>query len=195
MGDLNDLIANVPEPRSDFKEWFKGIAKLLLNNYHIETPSTKYRLTEIEFYYYNENHPDESTYGYSKKTSKPKSRIDLHKEKQRKTLNWFFHYSGIDISIGNGTSPGGILIRGIEKIGSPNEIFAGPLIVQLELLNQGVSVNGDRNIQLKLVKNEKESIEIFSRKRVNVKSGGFENKLYNFSRVALKDGEIGGKIS
>ena len=66
------------------EEEFRNIAEILFNNFAIQNNETKFRLTEIEFYWTSPTHKDESTY-------------------KRKYVNpsageWFFHYSGVDIA-------------------------------------------------------------------------------------------------
>lgn len=182
MEDLTRTILKVPGSRDKFHNWFREIAESLLNKCHIESAIGAYRILEIEFYYYNADHPDESTYGYIKNGSKLLSRIERHKQAQQMPLTWFFHYSGIDISIGSESNPGGVLIRKIQRIGEGGEIFSGPLVVQLELMNQGVSIDGKKNFKLKLVSNDSSlNCGINCKRRVRVGSGGFENEKYNFS--------------
>ena len=65
----------------DVEAKFKQIANALFQNYHIEKGTDIYDFLEIEFYYFNEQHPDIVTYHRT---------IDAGK--------WFLHASGIDIS-------------------------------------------------------------------------------------------------
>ena len=115
---------------------FKELADILFSSYVIQKGDCTYRLTDIEFYLYNNIHRDIITYprncpaGY-----------------------WFFHASGVDISfeshinLREGVQKpiltqeaffGGILIRGIEKIiqGGINILFDGPMKAMDELFDQ-----------------------------------------------------------
>lgn len=81
---------------------FKRIAKELMNHHAIKVKDVYYRIVDCEFYYkHNESHNDIYTHG--------------HKEQSKKG-SWYFHGSGIDITIGSKDSKGGILIRGIAKL-------------------------------------------------------------------------------
>lgn len=164
--------------------WFKSIAEVLMGNYVIIAGQNTYRITECEFYYYCEGHPDETTYGYAKNfNTMPAGRIKRHKAAQRKTLTWFFHYSGIDIVIGNDKEPGGILIREIVNT-STGEKMTGPLVVLLELLNQGVSVYGGMPHSLELVYVDNSlPKDVKTKTRKGITSGNFEDKEYNFKAI------------
>ena len=179
MQSLKDLLQIVPT--KNHSEWFQTIAKVLLCNYHIETTIEKYRITEIEFYYYSDTHKDETTYGYIKEGFKYKDRISRHKNAQRKQLSWFFHYSGIDIVFGNENNLGGILIRAIQNVNNL-ETLAGPLVVLIELLNQSADVEGNKPLLLRLIRiKDPYAYNLQSKKRVGLGIGKFKDELYNYS--------------
>lgn len=101
------------------KDSFARIAEELMNKWIIMAGSNEYRIAELEFYYNSDSHPD----WYS------------HKHELQKTREkWYFHPSGIDITCGNGTAYGGILIRAICNI-KTDEYFYGPLKLLTELFN------------------------------------------------------------
>jgi hypothetical protein len=76
---------------------FDRIAEDLLKNYALLVNNTEFRFTEIEFYYYSENHPDEYTHRH-----------------RRNAGEWRFHNQGLDLTFkGDEKSDGGILIRGL----------------------------------------------------------------------------------
>lgn len=94
----------------DTPECFSSIADKLLNETVLMINSQAYRICEIEFYLYNEAHPDEY----------------VHRHVDQATYGcWYFHkyntgtykngtYKGMDISIGGSDGgKGGILIRSI----------------------------------------------------------------------------------
>lgn len=110
-GDLTD---------ADFQQWFDRIADQLMCRTQYVVNGQPHRFVEIEFYYFSkEGHDD----------------IFAHKEAvQLECGRWYFHrtqgvyrsgsFKGLDISFGDGTAYGGVLIRGIEQ---PNgEIIDGP---------------------------------------------------------------------
>ena len=76
---------------------FPQIANELFNKNVIQVNDNYYRLLEVEFYYNDfTGHKDKYTHGH---------------KWQRRSNYWYVHASGIDISIGTETSPGGILLR------------------------------------------------------------------------------------
>lgn len=89
---------------------FDTMANLLLNKSILVINNTEWRISEIEFYYHSNIHPDNYT----------------HKdENQKRNGEWYFHrqngksykggtYKGLDISCGNENNYGGILLRSIE---------------------------------------------------------------------------------
>jgi hypothetical protein len=187
MQTLEHLIAK--SSISNYEEWFKEIASTLMSNYIIIAGKRKFFILETEFYYYDElHHPDKSTYGYYNKNSKIKERIKEFKRAQTHTLTWFFHYSGIDIVIGKGINPGGILIRQIQEIkdNKLSEVYGGPLVVMLELMRQRVNINNG-TFHLKLEESHevkslfpKPKIEGYIREGIGNNASEYQNELYNF---------------
>ena len=168
----------------DYSEWFYRIADLLMRNYLIATRHNKYRITEIEFYYYNPQHKDETTYGFIREAAKYSARILRHKKAQHKPLTWFFHYSGLDLVIGKEGEPGGVLIRGIQNINDGQERFVGPLVVLLELLNQETKADGSKPTELSLLPCD--TIKDFSLKagkRIGLAKGEFSQHNYNYTAI------------
>ncbi|WP_321426682.1 hypothetical protein [uncultured Bacteroides sp.] len=117
---LTDKLSEVKEAK-DLQKYFEEVADILLNKGKLVINKTEYRLTEIEFYYRDENkHNDTFTH--------------CDKE-QLKNGTWYFHASGIDITFGKGENEiyGGILLRAItlasntdEKKNQQNDVY-GPL--------------------------------------------------------------------
>ena len=106
---------------------FDAVADSLLNRYLLIINNQEWRITEIEFYYYSDEHPD----GYTHKDTN-----------QKKSNEWYFHrqnggafkggtYKGLDISCGNGINYGGILIRSISR---DNQLIEGPCNVVNKIL-------------------------------------------------------------
>ncbi len=89
--------------------WFTRIAERLLNGCRLIVGGAAHRFIEVEMYYYDTAHPDPFTH-----------REQLQKECGR----WYFHrtrgeyrggsFKGVDVTFGDGTAFGGVLIRGIE---------------------------------------------------------------------------------
>jgi hypothetical protein len=106
---------------------FDLIAQSLFNDYWLRVNDAYYRLLDIEFYYYSESeHKDVYTHQHPQQLSSGK---------------WYFHGSGMDLTIGNKEHHGGILIRAIAKLNnnrSADEYFIekqihGPLNVKTEI--------------------------------------------------------------
>ncbi len=118
------LITDPVHPEGDFKR----IASDLMNRFILLSGDKRFRITEIEFYYFNERtHPDPFVH---------KHRLQLE------TGRWYFHASGLDLTFGDGKNFGGILLRAVcglknEKAGNKREeYFYGPLNVVTELFGQ-----------------------------------------------------------
>jgi len=101
-----------------FDLWYRSIAEEILLRWQLQTSTASYRIREIEFYYYDEKeHRDTTVYGYMPPSfKKDNKRVHILKLRQCETFAWFVHYSGIDIVFGKKESPGGILIRSIERV-------------------------------------------------------------------------------
>jgi len=109
-----NLNTNLLTDFSLIQKQFDKTAKFMLRNCLIEVDDLKYRITEIEFYYYREDgHKDPF----------------VHKHINQKEMGvWYFHNVGQDITFGDKTNYGGILIRGILPKGSdPCKGIDGPV--------------------------------------------------------------------
>ncbi|SFG29670.1 hypothetical protein [Pontibacter chinhatensis] len=115
--------------RASVEESFFSIASKLMRDYQLVVNEQRYRLVDIEFYYYAPGMFED---------------VYAHKhEAQLQVGKWYFHGSGIDITFGDGECYGGILIRAIAKV--TGEGFAcldgiyrevhGPLNVKTEILS------------------------------------------------------------
>lgn len=112
-----------------FSSWCDAIASYLLNHTHLLVGGDVYRLVEIEFYYYNQEHPDPFT----------------HRDSLQLTCGgWYFHrqgnkyrsgsFKGIDLTFGDSKTFGGILMRSIAA--PDNTIIDGPSLCVDRLLAQ-----------------------------------------------------------
>jgi hypothetical protein len=91
-------------------DWFALVADLLLNRTAWVIAGRPHRITECEFYYRGPAHDDPFTHGDAV---------------QVRAGRWYFHrtagayrggsFKGIDVTFGDGTARGGILIRGLER--------------------------------------------------------------------------------
>lgn len=114
--------------------WFERIAERLLNGSRLIVGEQTYRLVEIEFYYWSKVHPDPFT----------------HRDPiQFGVGRWYFHrtggvhrggsFKGFDLTFGDSTSSGGILIRGMET--ADGTMIDGPSLCVDHLLNATESAN------------------------------------------------------
>ena len=159
---------------------FLRIAEELMNHHVIKVKEVLYRIVDCEFYLKHETHED--------------NYVHDHME-QAKTGSWYFHGSGIDITIGNReqNSRGGILIRGIAKISEKenangdlievNKKSLGPLNVLTTLFAHFENVFDKTNsFFLQEINLPKKEIYNFVRKGLNEAkdTNGFHYKPYRF---------------
>lgn len=112
-------------------DWFGPAADYLLNKTKIVVGDQALRITEAEFYYFDEEtHPD----------------YFAHRDPLQLAFGrWYFHrmdgsykagsFKGLDISFGDGTAFGGVLIRGLEK--PDGDLIDGPSLCVDHLLATG----------------------------------------------------------
>lgn len=113
MEELKILLSTLDEKSTTKKieETFSKIAELLLLQSYIHTGNGDFRLLEIEFYFYNENHKD-----------------DITIKRTEKAGMWWLHNWGVDISLESKEEQkyyGGILIRSIANF-NDNNVICGP---------------------------------------------------------------------
>lgn len=168
-----DLNVNPATVDSDFPR----IAKQLMNDWILECEESRYRICEVEFYYNSEVHQDD----YS------------HKHDIQKTSGkWYFHGSGIDITFGDGSAHGGILLRAIYNIEKQEYIY-GPLRLLTELFSNFPSVRYS-SLKFGLIYDQTDAIgqveEPISAPRVGLdfqKDKDMYNKLYRFLIMRKKE--------
>ena len=119
MEILEELKSELAENKRDTQVVFYEITQKLMNNYVLKIGEIEIELCEIEFYYFDcKNHSD------------PYVHID---DLQKNTFNKLYIHKqawnrgGIDITFGDGSYYGGILIRGIKY---NNEYIAGSATVK-----------------------------------------------------------------
>jgi hypothetical protein len=107
--------------------WFARIADFILNRTSWVVAGHPHRITECEFYYRGSVHDDPFTHG---------DPVQVHPGR------WYFHrtggvyrggsFKGIDVTFGDGTARGGILIRGAEA--ADGTLIDGPSLLVDRLL-------------------------------------------------------------
>ena len=141
---------------------FELLAKQLFNQYEILKGEKIYNFLEIEFYFYSNNHPDNTTY----KRNMPAGK-------------WYTHLSGIDITFeSNNECYGGILIRSI--IDNKENVVNGPLCTLFELFDN-IDIEGESvNIPLIRKKTNSNTIQIESTTRFGINSGMYKDSKYRY---------------
>jgi hypothetical protein len=109
--------------------WFDRIAAELMNRSNLVVNGEPHRLVEVEFYYHGAGHPDPFAH-----------RDPLQLESGRR----YFHrtggvyrsgsFKGLDLTFGDGTNHGGVLIRGIET--PAGQLIDGPSLCVDHLLSR-----------------------------------------------------------
>jgi hypothetical protein len=102
--------------------WFARIGNDLLNCTRWVIAGTSHRITECEFYFWGKEHDDPFTHG---------DPVQVHRGR------WYFHktageyrggsFKGVDITFGDGSARGGILLRGLELAGG--SLIDGPSLL------------------------------------------------------------------
>jgi 3-methyladenine DNA glycosylase Mpg len=118
------LLALVPPADAEEAAYlpaFRRMAGLILNQTTLHIAGHPHRFTEIEFYFNGAKHLDTFTHGDSM---------------QEEGGKWYFHrtggeyrggtYKGLDIAFGREGVPGGILIRGVERLDGDHALLDGP---------------------------------------------------------------------
>jgi hypothetical protein len=105
------------------EEKFSTLAHYLMNNLCLVVADQSYRIIELEIYYHDsKKHPD------------PYVHCD---KKQLDAGKWYFNGAGLDITFGDYEKKiyGGILIRGIRKLGENPYYISGPSNVLKEIFS------------------------------------------------------------
>lgn len=102
---------------SAYADAFRASADLLINQCTLHVGGRPHRLTELELYWTDEDHPDPFTHGAPM---------------QREFGRWYFHssggtykggtYKGLDIAVGGPGRSAGVLLRGIEDVATGERI-------------------------------------------------------------------------
>ncbi len=106
------------------KKSFENIAEQILNYYVLDINEKKYRITNIEFYYYNENiHPDINSHSSKYKRAKERQCLNAKWYLHKVSINKKSNYKGIDYTFGDGKNYGGILIKEAVSLNKDKTIF------------------------------------------------------------------------
>ena len=163
---------------------FQHLASILLHDVAILKGNKKYRLTDIEFYFYCPTHQDIITYPRNSKAGE-----------------WFFHSSGVDLSfesnvpmrekastgklmpcLTSDSAFGGILIRGIKHIDCFSDHqeekykLNGPMKVCEELFDKFDAFGNPDDFPRIILEKHNDTSHIKSSHRVNLKSASKTTK-------------------
>ncbi|MBC9909554.1 hypothetical protein [Chitinophaga varians] len=122
---------------------FRNIAGMLMNDHLLRVGENFYRVVDCEFYYCSDTHND--PYAYA------------HEHPRSSNGEWYFHGSGMDITLATDQSFGGILIRGIAPVADTRHLpsragaIAGPLKVCTEIFKQFGSIMREEPLYFGLV--------------------------------------------
>ena len=169
---------------SNIEKKFQDLASILLHNVVILKGNKKYKLTDIEFYFYCPTHQDIITYPRNSKAGE-----------------WFFHSSGVDLSfesnvpmrekastgklvpcLTSDSAFGGILIRGIKHIGCFSDHqeekykLNGPMKVCEELFDKFDAFGYPDDFPRIILEKHNATSHIKSNHRVNLKSASKTTK-------------------
>ena len=169
---------------SNIEKKFQDLASILLHNVVILKGNKKYKLTDIEFYFYCPTHQDIITYPRNSKAGE-----------------WFFHSSGVDLSfesnvpmrekastgklvpcLTSDSAFGGILIRGIKHIGCFSDHqeekykLNGPMKVCEELFDKFDAFDNPDDFPRIILEKHNDTSHIKSSHRVNLKSASKTTK-------------------
>jgi hypothetical protein len=96
------------------------MAAILLQYLVLRVGDRRYRIADIEFYLHSRRHEDTYIHG------------DVE---QLQCGRWYYNRAGgVDLTFGNGTDAGGILVRGLMRLDAVGGIIYGPQRVLRELL-------------------------------------------------------------
>jgi hypothetical protein len=131
MKTLKDLLDQVTSSEK-FTENRRTIAEKLLRDYCIQKGNLRYDILEIEFYYFDKNHPDIITY-----------------PRDAESGDWFLHLSGVDLcfksSIVRCFNEDCIEPNNNGKIDPQKSYFGGVLIRAIRRQNDGAMFLGPWN--------------------------------------------------
>src|SRR5438552_2812252 len=101
--------------KSENKNKLDKIAKNLFFHYHLNINGKIYRILEIEYYFYNDNHSDVFTHGRPNNANELHWRFHKAKESEKYSFRGGT-YKGLDIAYSTKTKFYAILIRSIMHV-------------------------------------------------------------------------------
>ena len=159
---LENLNTSLISDPTKINPQFDLVAKYLLNNCSISVNERTYHLSEIEFYYFSDKHPDPY----------------VHKHDNQKQIGlWYFHNAGQDFTFGSDGNYGGILIRAVRDENSGNYLD-GPLKTFDELFNKGLLLHNKNSFRITIDDKKENTLkDVFAYPRVGLNPKGKEKGL------------------
>ena len=165
---------------------FLRIANEILNKHLLFVNSKKYRVTAIEFYFYNStNHKDENSHALKYNRAKERQLLHAKWYLHEISINPKYKHKGLDFTFGNGENFGGILIKEILDIDHNITFTQSKLIDEfIQILKPSSKeeflkmVEIDERIQFRSVKIDEQDIEAKPRKGLVKES--FKNSNYSY---------------
>jgi 3-methyladenine DNA glycosylase Mpg len=144
---------------------FDKLGDFILNNIIINSNETKFRLCEIEFYYYNETHKDEY----------------VHKSPDQKQYGKFYFHK-----FHNGTYKSGTF-KGLDIVLGSNETYFGVLIRSIKNIDTGEFIEGSCNVANKLLScfNVQTVKELFEKHYLNIQQISITDDKLKLEKTAL----------
>jgi len=181
-----DLTINDTSIKTIEKDFYR-IANEILNEHILLVNSKKYRISNIEFYYYNNtNHQDENSHALKYKRAKNRQLLNAVWYLHKISINPKYKHKGLDFTFGNGTSFGGILIKEVICIESNKKFSQSKFIDELiDILKPSskedflAMVETNEKIKFKNIDIESKDIETSPRK-------GLVNETFKNSHYAYK---------
>ncbi len=126
---LHRLAPSATTTDREYPALFRSVAELLLGRTTLHIAGHPHRFTELELYFTGHAHADPFTHG----------------DPLQQTLGrWYFHrsggryrsgtYKGLDLTFGSREAFGGILVRGLERLGASPALIDGPCVVADHIL-------------------------------------------------------------
>ena len=165
MKEFQDLLKDIDEGNSN--ERFKEIASKLMNEYVILIDGKEFFMTELEFYYHSEKHPDPY----------------VHKDEAQLNFGAFYVHKkngnrgGIDLTFGSKEEGVfcGVLLRGIKD--KKGVFFTGPNTIKNKVFCKNLNVGNYEDLQDIIDKCERVKLENSIEKN---------EQIYHSTRVGLK---------
>jgi len=155
----------------NIKSSFDRISEDLIFNHILVVKGIKFRITNMEFYYYNQRkHQDFNTHSVKKIKARKRQILNgewyLHKDK----YNSADTRKGIDYTIGDGINSGGILIKEVIRLDNSKYISQSKFIDELYEILSPISDNEF----LDMIENK--NLLFFKREHIKRDSWKLENK-------------------